>query len=138
MALHSRIKRINEELRTAIAMILMTELKDPRLHSGLVTVTNVAVAKDLHNAQVWVSVYGTEEDGAAALEALEHSRGFIRRLLADRIVLKYIPVLHFRLDTSEQYADKINRLLKKVIPPEETGESSERTDESGEKPGEQA
>lgn len=119
MALHSRIKRINEEMRSAIASILMTELKDPRLQVGLLTVTGVEVSKDLHNALVWVSVYGPEEQQTAAIEALQHSRGFVRHLLGERIVLKYIPDLHFKLDTSGEYADQINRLLKKVIPPEE-------------------
>ena len=47
MALHSRIKRINEELRAAIALIIMEEIKDPRLTHGMVTVSSVEVAKDL-------------------------------------------------------------------------------------------
>lgn len=115
MALHSRMKRINEELRNALAMIVMTELKDPRLQHGLITITNVIISKDLHNAQVWVSIYGgSEEESRKALEALTHSRGYLRHLLADRVVLKYIPDLHFRLDTSEAYADRINRLLKQL------------------------
>lgn len=116
MALHSRIKRINEEMRSAIASLLMTELKDPRLQHGLVTVTQVEVSKDLHNAQVWVSVYGTEQQASDAIEALNHSAGFLRHLLGERIVLKYIPTLHFRFDNSEVYADKINRLLKQIEP----------------------
>jgi ribosome-binding factor A len=116
MALHSRLKRINEEVRNAVARLVMTELKDPRLQHGLVTVTQVEVSKDLHNAQVWVSVYGSEQEAADAIEALNHSAGYLRHLLAGQIVLKYIPTLHFRLDTSGIYADKINRLLKQIEP----------------------
>lgn len=114
MALHSRMKRINEELHHAIAGILQNELKDPRIGTGLVTVTDVIVSKDLHNAQVWISVFGSDDAAKAAMEALEHSRGFIKRLLADRIVLKYMPELHFRLDTSGRNAARINELLKQA------------------------
>ena len=116
MALHSRIKRINEELRSAIAAIILEEVKDPRLAHGMVTVSSVEVSKDLHNANVWVSVYGTEEEQKGAMAALEHSRGFIKHALGHRVVLKYLPDLHIRHDASFQYADKINRLLKKIEP----------------------
>lgn len=128
MTLHSRIKRINEELRSAIAMILLTELKDPRLGQGLVTVNQVAVSKDLHNAQIWVSVLGPVEAGQLAVEALNHSKGFIKRLLRERVVLKYMPELHFRLDTSPEYAAHINELLHKVAPHEEPHEETAEED----------
>jgi ribosome-binding factor A len=114
MALHSRIKRINEELRSALAFIIMGEVKDPRVIQGMVTVTQVAVSKDLHSAQVWVSVLGNDEEAAAAVAGLNHSRGFIRHLLSERVVLKYMPDLHFRLDVSGRHAAHINELLKKI------------------------
>lgn len=117
MALHSRIRRINEELRSVIASILMTELRDPRLAVGLVTVTNADISKDLRKALIWVSVMGTDEQAKDAMAALEHSRGYIRKQLAEKMTLKYVPDLSFKHDTSGLYADKINRLLKSIDPP---------------------
>jgi ribosome-binding factor A len=111
MALHSRIRRINEELKTVIAGIIMTEVKDPRLARAMVTVNRVGVSKDLHNARVWVSVLGTDEDCAAALEGLNHSRSFIKRLLGERVVLKYVPELRFEFDPSVKEAAHINQIL---------------------------
>jgi ribosome-binding factor A len=92
----------------------MTEIKDPRLSQGMVTVTGVEATNDLQQANVWVSVYGTEEAGTEAMEGLEWSRGYIKRLLAERVAMKHLPDLHFKLDRSGAYADKINRLLKQV------------------------
>lgn len=129
MALHSRIKRINEEIKHTLAMILLTELKDPRIKQGMVTVTHVAVAKDLHNAQVFVSVLGNDEETSAVLQGLSHSAPFIRHLLGQRLVLKYIPTLHFKLDASGREAAHINQMLKDIERSqprrEETHEDSE-------------
>lgn len=114
MTLHSREKRLGEEIKAAMALILSQELKDPRVHAGMLTVSHVDVSKDLRNATVWVSLLGggsVEE----ALEGLRHSKGFIKRLLGERVVMRYMPELVFKYDHSFEHADKVNRLLKQVV-----------------------
>lgn len=112
-------------MRTALASILMTELKDPRLQQGLVTITQVETTRDLQSAVVWVSVLGTDEETESVIEALNHSRGFIKHLLRERVVLKYLPDLQFRLDKSGRYAAHINQLLKQVEPDLKSGGAEE-------------
>ena len=51
-------------MKQEIADILMRKLKDPRV--GFVTVTDVAVADDLRNATVYVSIYGSDADKEAS------------------------------------------------------------------------
>ncbi len=77
MTLHSRLKRINEELRAAIADAVLNEVKDPRLTDVLITIGQVYIAKDLHNAQVYVSVLADDAKSKEVIAALEHSTGFI-------------------------------------------------------------
>lgn len=114
MALHSRIKRINEELRSIIADVIQNEVKDPRLSDVLVTVTQVFTSKDLHQAQVFVSVLGNDQQTRAAMAALEHSHGFIRREVASRVTFRFMPDLFFKLDETGRNAAHINSLLKKI------------------------
>lgn len=114
MALHSRIKRINEELRSIVAEVIQNEVKDPRLTDVLVTITNVFTSKDLHQAQVFVSVLGNDEQTKAAMAALEHSRGYIKREVASRVTFRFMPDLLFKLDETGRNADRINTLLRKI------------------------
>lgn len=114
MALHSRMQRVNEELRMAIAQIVMQEVKDPRVAERMISVNRVAVSKDLHYARVWVSVLGTEAECAAAVAGLNHSRGFIKRLLGERVVLKYLPDLHFEYDPSTKEAARLLELFRQI------------------------
>lgn len=114
MALHSRIKRINEELRSIVAEVIQNEVKDPRLTDVLVTITNVFTSKDLHQAQVFVSILGNDEQTSAAMAALEHSRGYIKREVASRVTFRFMPDLLFKLDETGRTADRINTLLRKI------------------------
>lgn len=114
MALHSRMQRVNEEIRAAIAEILLTEIKDPRVADRMISVNRVVVSKDLHYARVWVSVLGTDAECADAVAGLNHSRAFIRRLLAERIVLKYLPDLHFEFDSSVKETTRLLELFRQI------------------------
>ena len=109
-----RIERIDSELQKSLADIINNRLKDPRLEA-MVSVLKVDVAKDLKTAKVYVSLYGEPEKVKTAFEVLGLSAGFIRRELAhDFRALRNVPQLTFLLDTSEEYSQKINAILKEI------------------------
>jgi ribosome-binding factor A len=114
VALHSRIRRINEELKAIIADIIANEVKDPRLGDVMVTVTQVNTSSDLHQAQVFVSIFGSDEKTADAMAALRRSQSFIRREVASQITFRFMPDLHFKLDETGRNAAHINQLLKTI------------------------
>lgn len=114
MALHSRIKRINEELRTIIAEIIQNEVKDPRLGDVLITITQVNTSKDLHQAQVFVSILGDDDETKAAMQALHGSQSFVRRAAAAQVTFRYMPELIFKLDEASRKAASINSVLRKI------------------------
>jgi ribosome-binding factor A len=104
--------RLSEALREEIATIIEGDLADPRI--GLATVSEVQLAPDGRSAQVFVSVFGDEEEAQHTLEGLGAARNYIRREVADRLRLRAAPELYFRLDKSEQYEARINELLRRV------------------------
>jgi ribosome-binding factor A len=114
MALHSRTRRVGEEIRTALADLILTELKDPRLIDVMVTINTVHVSKDLHNAQVFVSILADDARSAESVTALNQASGFLKRGIAERVNLRYTPNLHFKLDDTGRTAARINDLLKKI------------------------
>lgn len=138
MALHSRIKRVNEELRTIIAEIIQNEVKDPRLGEVLITITQVNTSKDLHQAQVYVSILGDDAETKAAMQALDSSRSFVRRACAATVTFRYMPELIFKLDEASRNAANINTVLRKIEkenpaafdepPPEEVAGEGEAVD----------
>jgi len=113
-----RDKRVAEALRAEIARIITTELADPNL--GFVTVIGVRLAKDMKKATVYVSVMGDEKVRKLTVDHLERAKGYIKTLLKDRIVLRYLPDIHFRYDEllaqEERISEIISELHKEEVP----------------------
>jgi len=110
----SRHDKITEAIRKEISMILHRELKDPRL--GFVTITRVELTQDLRIAKVFFSVLGKEEDYKKTKEALDSALGFIRRLIAQRINLRFTPEVVFKEDKSSEYSVRIQEILNEINP----------------------
>lgn len=113
---YKRSQRVSDLLREEIADIVIHRLKDPRI--GFVTVTGVDVTDDIKIARVYVSIF-KEEERKTTLEILNSAKNFIRSELSKRLRMRSIPSIEFRLDTSIEYGNKIDKLLKKI---EEEGE----------------
>lgn len=104
--------RVGEEMRHALVEILREgHARDPGIRDLNVTVTEVRVSPDLKNATAYVMPLGGEhaQEGVAALN---HAAGFFRGQLAHRIQLRYAPAVTFALDTSFDYAERIEGLLR--------------------------
>ncbi|MDD4908493.1 MAG: 30S ribosome-binding factor RbfA, partial [Candidatus Omnitrophica bacterium] len=99
-------------LKKEIGSIIQTELKDPRL--GFVTVMRVELSDDMRYGRVFFSVLGSAEEQKKSVEALESAAGFIRKLVAERIELRYVPELRYILDTSCEYSIHIQEELDKI------------------------
>lgn len=108
---YKRSQRVGDLLREEIADIIMKRLKDPRL--GFITVTGADVTDDLKMARVYISCLRSEEQ-ESALEILNAAKSFIRSEVARRVRMKVIPTLEFRIDTSLQYGERIDKLLKDI------------------------
>jgi ribosome-binding factor A len=108
-----RVERINDLLRSELSELIGRELKDPRL-AGLISITEVETTSDLRHAKVFVSVFGSDEERQSSLAALRSAAGFLRHEVAQRIVIRHMPELEFRLDSSIERGDRILRLLRQV------------------------
>jgi ribosome-binding factor A len=104
--------QVADEIQRIISHLLERELKDPRF--GFATITKVEVTSDLRYARVYVSVFGTPEEQKDTMRAFESSKGFIRRELAARMNIRFVPELQFKLDPSIEYGDRISRLLQEL------------------------
>jgi ribosome-binding factor A len=108
-----RHERVGEEIAHEINAMLAGELKDPRLECSVV-VSEVRVQPDMKHARVFISVRGTAKEQSDAVKALDHASGFIRSQLIERLQLRRVPELHFTLDHSQEYSERIDQLLKEM------------------------
>ncbi len=108
-----RVEKLNSLLKEVISEVIMREVKNPHV-STLITVTKVDITKDLRHAKVYVSVIGNAEAKAETLKAIQSASGFIGVHAAKKVVMRYFPELHFKLDDSLDQHMKIDSILKEI------------------------
>ena len=125
-----RSLRLAEALREELAELIAYEMSDPRV--GDVSVSEVITSPDKRKAQVRIGLHGGG-DPKDALAALEHARGFLRRMLSERLATFRIPELYFEPDASVTLGPRMETLLKRVRKgrPRDQGVEGEGSRESG-------
>jgi ribosome-binding factor A len=108
-----RIEKLNSLFRVEISDLVQRSLKDPRL-GMFISIISVDISKDMRYAKVYISRYGTDQEKAETIKALESATGFIRHELGERLKTRRIPELSFRLDNTMEKADKIMRIIKDI------------------------
>jgi ribosome-binding factor A len=88
-------------------------MRDPRL-GGLISITEVETTPDLAVSRVYFSVLGTDDDAAEVLRTLRHAAGYLRRELGDRLRVRRMPTLDFRLDPSIARGARVMELLREI------------------------
>jgi ribosome-binding factor A len=106
-----RQERISEMLREELSILISTELTDPRLEDALVSVTDVTVSADLHNARVFIEHALPQRADYQVLSALRHSVTFLRAALLESLNLRVVPELTFQIDRSNERGRRIDELL---------------------------
>lgn len=109
---NNRIGRINEEIQRELSMLMRT-LKDPRLQSGLLTITHVETTPDLRFSKIFVSALNKDQE-KEMIKGLKSAAGYLRRELGSALKLRYTPELHFVADDSIQQGAHILEVLRQV------------------------
>lgn len=107
-----RQEKLGEQIAIEVSDLLRTRLKDPRV--GFASVTHVEVSGDLRHAKIYVSVMGERDEQKQTIEALHHATGFLRRELAGRLTVRFMPEIVFKLDTSIEQGAHVLGLIRKL------------------------
>ena len=93
-------------------LFIRNEAKIPSINSKLITVTEVRMTPDLKTARVYVIPLGGIETKETVRILTEYSH-LVRRALSKRLDIKFLPKLTFVEDNSFEYAEKIEKIIKK-------------------------
>lgn len=107
-----RQEKLAELITAELSDLLRMRVKDPRV--GFASITHVDVSGDLRHARIHVSVMGTPEEQEETMKGLRNATGFLRHELAQRLTLRYMPELNFKLDTSIEEGSRILGLINQV------------------------
>ena len=111
---YARSERVAQTITRHLAIILQTQVNDPRVSS--LTITDVEVTKDLRQAKIFVTRMADDDvDVKDTMSAVEKATGFIRRELAQVIDLRHCPTLIFAYDNSISQGAYMSALIDQAL-----------------------
>jgi ribosome-binding factor A len=108
----ARVRRMSVRVREIVASVIERQVKDDRL--GMVTVTDVRMTPDLHDATVFWTVWGDDAVRADSAAALESAKGVVRSAVGRATGLKHTPGITFVMDAVPENAKQIEELLART------------------------
>ena len=94
-------------------LFIRNEAKIPAVNSKLITVTEVRMTPDLKTARVYVIPLGGIDTKETVKILTEYSH-LVRKALSKRLDIKFLPKLTFVEDNSFEYAEKIEKIIRKI------------------------
>ena len=112
-AFSQRQLRVGELVKQNLGeLFIRNEAKIPSINSKMITVTEVRMTPDLKTARVYVIPLGGSDIKETVKILTEYSY-LVRKALSKRLDIKFLPKLTFVEDNSFEYAEKIERIIKK-------------------------
>ena len=104
--------RMAESIRQILSELLLRgDIHAAELSGVSVTVSEVRISPDLKNATAFCLPLGGG-DAEKVVAALNRVKAPVRGMLGKQLTTRYTPSIHFELDTTFDYADSIDALLK--------------------------
>jgi ribosome-binding factor A len=111
-----RLQRFEAQMQRTLAEMIPREVKDPRV--GPVTITQVALARDLSHAQIYFVPFGDRAKHPEVLEGLRAAAGFLRGEVGRRVGMRHAPRLDFVADDSFDRAAHLTALISAANKPQ--------------------
>jgi ribosome-binding factor A len=112
MTVDARARKLADRIRVIVAETLEMRVKDPRV--GFVTITDARVTRDLREATVFYTVYGSESERTETAAALESAKGVLRSEVGRQTGVRFTPSLTFVADAVPENARHIEDVLQRA------------------------
>ncbi|KGG16825.1 MULTISPECIES: 30S ribosome-binding factor RbfA [unclassified Prochlorococcus] len=114
MAQSRRVEKVAALIRKEMSQLLLNGLRDQRVHSTMITITDVEVSGDLQHCKIFVSIFGDPGKIDAVFSALEASQVFLKGELGRRLEMRRAPEIIFKLDRGMEKGNSVLDLLGKL------------------------
>jgi ribosome-binding factor A len=108
-----RTRRIGEQVRRELALLIRSEIRDPRM--VMVSITSVEVTRDLAHAKVYVTMLGDATARAELLSGLNQAAPMLRRELGKRMHIRTVPQLTFLYDEVVEQGARLSSLISAAV-----------------------
>ena len=109
-----RIQKVSSLLKKEISLILINDLNDSLIIDNFVSITKIELSGDLQHSKVFISTSAEEKIKELIIENLNSAKNKIRFLLSQRIMMRRIPDLVFKIDRVLDQGLAVLKVLDKL------------------------
>ncbi len=106
-----RAEKLASFIQEEISKILLYELDNP-LFKQFISITEVELSKDLKRAKIYFRAFNADQEEVK--EALNKAKGIIRKLLAERLNIRFVPEIEFEVDKTVEEQARLDALFEKI------------------------
>ncbi len=114
MAQSRRVEKVAALIRKEMSYLLMNGLRDQRVNSSMITITDVELSGDLQHCKIFVSIFGDENQKESVFLGLESCQVFLKGELGRRLQMRRAPEVIFKLDKGMEKGASVLTLLEKL------------------------
>ena len=118
-----RLKRLEARIQERVAMMVTTEMADPR--RGMITITRVELDSELAHCKIFWSVLGDDAARGRNAAVLEGAAPWVQRDLARILGMRTVPRVRFVFDESIAGATRVLGIIERLREEREAREARE-------------
>ncbi len=114
-------------MKREIGEVIRRELPTEKV--GLITVNEIQVSPDMHNARVFVGILGSDEQRKKGIRELTKARIRIQNSVGAGVALKHTPKLNFFIDDSARESTRVLQIIEELEQENPVEDSEEYSEE---------
>ena len=114
MSQNRRIQKVSSLLKKELSLILNNHLDEPIISDNFVSISKIEISPDLYYCKIYITSAVEDEKKEKIVDSLNNSKSFIRHKLTQRIQMRRIPELIFKIDSSLEKGLAVLKVLDKL------------------------
>ncbi len=109
-----RIQKVSSLLKKELTLILNNDLDEPIISDNFVSISEIEISPDLYYCKIYITSAVEEEKKEKMVNGLNNLKGLIRHKLTQRVEMRRIPELTFKIDRALEKGLAVLKVLDKL------------------------
>mgnify|MGYP001256214810 CR=1 FL=1 len=114
MTQNRRMQKVSSLLKKELSLILNNDLGEEIISDNFISISKIEISPDLHYCKIYITGSVGDEQKVKIVDSLNNSKSFIRHKLTQRIQMRRIPEVTFKIDRALEKGLSVLKLLDKL------------------------
>jgi len=114
MAQNRRMQKVSSLLKKELSLILNNDLGEEIISDNFISISKIEISPDLYYCKIYITSSVGDEQKVKIVDSLNNSKSFIRHKLTQRIQMRRIPEVTFKIDRALEKGLSVLKLLDKL------------------------